>query len=148
MRKQTIRNRCGACWRTFVACAFMLLATYMLPQVASAQSFSPQGQVTVAPIATITSLGFTNVASISASLNENAQVIAGNAIAAFPAFISGAIDDPADLNHDGAVNVGDVTTLVNMILGKAPQVAAADLNHDGAVNVGDVTTLVNLILGK
>ena len=54
----------------------------------------------------------------------------------------------ADLNGDGSVNVGDVTTLVNMILGKATKSDSADLNHDGAVNVGDVTTLVNMILGK
>ena len=53
-----------------------------------------------------------------------------------------------DLNGDGTVNVGDVTTLVNMILGKAPMAEGADLNGDGSVNVGDVTTLVNHILGK
>ncbi|MBO6189480.1 MAG: leucine-rich repeat protein [Alloprevotella sp.] len=56
--------------------------------------------------------------------------------------------EPADLNGDGSVNVGDVTTLVNMILGKAEKSEAADLNGDGSVNVGDVTTLVNKILGK
>ena len=53
-----------------------------------------------------------------------------------------------DLNGDSAVNVGDVTTLVNMILGKTPMSDDADLNGDDAVNVGDVTTLVNKILGK
>ena len=56
--------------------------------------------------------------------------------------------DPADLNGDGSVNVGDVTTLVNMILGKATMAEGADLNGDDSVNVGDVTTLVNMILGK
>ncbi|MBR6339188.1 MAG: hypothetical protein IKR63_03550 [Alloprevotella sp.] len=56
--------------------------------------------------------------------------------------------NPYDLNGDGTVNVGDVTTLVNMILGKAPMAEGADLNGDGSVNVGDVTTLVNTILGK
>ena len=55
---------------------------------------------------------------------------------------------PYDLNGDGAVNVGDVTTLVNMILGKTALLNGADLNSDGSVNVGDVTTLVNRILGK
>ena len=58
------------------------------------------------------------------------------------------VENKGDLNGDGAVNVGDVTTLVNMILGKAEKSDAADLNGDGAVNVGDVTTLVNMILGK
>ena len=56
--------------------------------------------------------------------------------------------NPYDLNGDGEVNVGDVTTLVNMILGKTEINPAADLNKDGDVNVGDVTTLVNVILGK
>ena len=54
----------------------------------------------------------------------------------------------ADLNGDGTINVGDVTTLVNMVLGKTPMSPYADLNGDGSVNVGDVTTLVNMILGK
>ena len=57
-------------------------------------------------------------------------------------------DFASDLNGDYTVNVGDVTTLVNMILGKAEKSEAADLNGDGVVNVGDVTTLVNKILGK
>ena len=57
--------------------------------------------------------------------------------------------EPADLNGDGSVNVGDVTTLVNTILGKEGEDAEGfDLNGDGVVNVGDVTTLVNKILGK
>ena len=56
---------------------------------------------------------------------------------------------PYDLNADGTVNVGDVTTLVNIILGKAAADGInTDLNGDGSTNVGDVTTLVNFILGK
>ena len=56
---------------------------------------------------------------------------------------------PYDLNADGTVNVGDVTTLVNIILGKAAADGInTDLNGDGNTNVGDVTTLVNFILGK
>lgn len=50
-----------------------------------------------------------------------------------------------DLNGDGAVNVGDVTSLVNTILGKGG--AGVDLNADGSVNVGDVTVLTNYIIG-
>ena len=55
---------------------------------------------------------------------------------------------PGDVNGDGAVNVSDVTTLVNMILGtvtKDPQ--RADIDGNGSVNVSDVTALVNLLLG-
>ena len=54
-----------------------------------------------------------------------------------------------DVNGDGKVNVSDVTTLVNMILGTIPKnEAVADINGDGKVNVSDVTALVNLILGQ
>lgn len=52
-----------------------------------------------------------------------------------------------DVNADGVVNVSDVTTLVNMILGiTAKNVALADIDGNGTVNVSDVTALVNLIL--
>ena len=53
-----------------------------------------------------------------------------------------------DVNGDGKVNVTDVTTLVNMILGVIPKnESRADINGDGKVNVSDVTALVNIILG-
>lgn len=53
-----------------------------------------------------------------------------------------------DVNRDGKVNVGDVTTLVNMILGvEATDVTRADINGDTKVDVTDVTALVNIILG-
>ena len=53
-----------------------------------------------------------------------------------------------DVNGDGAVNVSDVTALVNMILGVIPKdEETADVNKDGKVNVSDVTALINIILG-
>ncbi|MBQ4139624.1 MAG: dockerin type I repeat-containing protein, partial [Muribaculaceae bacterium] len=54
-----------------------------------------------------------------------------------------------DVNMDGEVNVNDVTTLINYILGKNPtpfDSVAADVNEDTAINVNDVTALINLIL--
>ena len=56
-----------------------------------------------------------------------------------------------DVNMDGEVNVNDVTTLINYILGKNPtpfDSVAADVNEDTAINVNDVTALINLILGN
>lgn len=68
-------------------------------------------------------------------------------VIAFAAIVQAqAQGSPYDLNNDEQVNVGDVTTLVNAILGKEGK--GADLNGDDAVNVGDVTKLVNVILGK
>ena len=52
-----------------------------------------------------------------------------------------------DVNGDGKVNVSDVTTLVNMILGVIPKdESRADIKGDGKVNVSDVTALINIIL--
>lgn len=54
-----------------------------------------------------------------------------------------------DVNGDGRVNVSDVATLINMILGIIPtDVDAADIMKDGRINVSDVTALINLILGN
>ena len=58
---------------------------------------------------------------------------------------------PYDINGDGTVNISDVTTLVDFVLGKNPSPcveAACDVNGDGSVNISDVTYLVDVILGK
>lgn len=55
---------------------------------------------------------------------------------------------PGDVNHDGFINIADVTLLVNIILGKASNVTEADIDQNGTVNIADVTLLVNIILGK
>ena len=53
-----------------------------------------------------------------------------------------------DVNGDGRVNVSDVSTLINMILGmETMNQERADVNADGRVNVSDVATLINIILG-
>ena len=53
-----------------------------------------------------------------------------------------------DVNNDERVNVSDVSTLINMILGVTTMdQARADVNGDGRVNVSDVTALINIILG-
>ena len=55
---------------------------------------------------------------------------------------------PGDVDGNGAVNVSDVTTLVNIILDVvAKDEQVADINGDGKVNVSDVTALINIILG-
>ena len=55
-----------------------------------------------------------------------------------------------DLNFDGIINVIDVVSLVNGILGGGltdDQQLVADLNGDGTINVIDIVSLVNMILG-
>ena len=55
---------------------------------------------------------------------------------------------PGDVDGNGKVNVSDVTTLVNMILGLiSKDEARGDVDGNGKVNVSDVTALINIILG-
>ena len=58
---------------------------------------------------------------------------------------------PGDINFDGAVDVLDVVSAVNIIIGNydptQSEMNAADLNNDGMINVLDIVSLVNIILG-
>ena len=55
-----------------------------------------------------------------------------------------------DVNQDSALNILDVTILVNIALGlidtEECQLEAADINLDGAINILDILGLVNIIL--
>jgi len=54
-----------------------------------------------------------------------------------------------DVNGDKEVSIADVTSLVNILLGKASdENPAADVNEDGSTTIADVTALVNILLGK
>ena len=54
-----------------------------------------------------------------------------------------------DVNMDGEVSIGDVTTLVDYLLnGDVTQfdVVAADVNQDETISIGDVTALIDMLL--
>ena len=54
-----------------------------------------------------------------------------------------------DVNGDGAINISDVTALINYLLTKDPStivIEAADLNGDQNVNISDATALINRLL--
>ena len=52
---------------------------------------------------------------------------------------------PGDVNGDGEINIGDVNTLIDMIL-NSRQDKAGDVNGDGEVNIADVNALIDIIL--
>lgn len=55
----------------------------------------------------------------------------------------------ADVNEDGFINVLDIITLVNYIMGGSPgpfNMEAADINADDTINILDVISLVNIIM--
>ncbi|MBQ4138161.1 MAG: dockerin type I repeat-containing protein, partial [Muribaculaceae bacterium] len=64
-------------------------------------------------------------------------------------FANGPEYEPGDANEDGKVDVNDVTTVINHILGKNPSpfnFNNANVNGDETVNVLDVTLIINIIL--
>ena len=64
--------------------------------------------------------------------------------------IAGSSSQRGDVNGDGSVNISDVTTLINYLLGETGieiNLAGADCNADGSVNISDATALINYLLG-
>jgi len=60
----------------------------------------------------------------------------------------GGTDCNGDITGDGDVNVLDVVSLVNVIMGSAESGPCDDITGDGDVNVLDVVSLVNIIMGS
>ena len=58
------------------------------------------------------------------------------------------VHEPGDVNHDGAVNIKDVTDLIDYLLGSNNEVCevCANVKDDGAINIADVTALIDLLL--
>lgn len=63
--------------------------------------------------------------------------------------VAGPQHDFGDVNGDGDVNVEDLTTLIEIILGNAQDTyKTADLTGDGNITKEDAEVLVNILLGK
>jgi M6 family metalloprotease-like protein len=59
--------------------------------------------------------------------------------------------NPGDANCDGIVNVLDVVTTINFILGENPEPFCfdnADVNQDGEISVVDVVAIISIIVGQ
>lgn len=59
--------------------------------------------------------------------------------------------DLGDVNGDKLVDVSDVNTLINYMLGKTNDLTnfgVGDINNDGIIDVSDVNAVINLMLGK
>ena len=55
---------------------------------------------------------------------------------------------PGDLNDDGQINIGDITLLIDYLLGGGNDIYidAADVDENGFIGISDVTTLIDLVL--
>ena len=66
-------------------------------------------------------------------------------------FIQGEVGGlKGDVNGDGEVNIADVNTLVDIILGGVADdetKARADVNEDAEINIADINALIDIILG-
>ena len=61
----------------------------------------------------------------------------------------GPIEDVGDVNGDGNINISDVTTLINYLLGgESDRLVFADVDLDGSVNITDVASLINRLLNN
>ena len=116
-----------------------------------------------------------DIAEATTNVNQFVKTVAGPAfeanleqLPANKAFLPSDTSDlvyisiVGDVNRDGKVNISDVTALVDIILGKDAQQAAAQgmakedfydynaahVNDDDNINISDVTKLVDIILGK
>ena len=65
-----------------------------------------------------------------------------------PALVGKCCWTPGDTDHNGSVNIADVTYDINRIFGSVPAPPCceeADASGDGSFNIGDVTTLISFI---
>ena len=55
-----------------------------------------------------------------------------------------------DVNHDGDVNIADVTRLIDYLLDTTTDIYldCADVKADGDINIADVTALIDLLLNN
>ena len=56
--------------------------------------------------------------------------------------------ESGDVNHDGFVDISDVTSMINYLLTANNEVCSicGDVNHDGILDINDVTALIDILL--
>ena len=57
-----------------------------------------------------------------------------------------------DVTNDGAIDILDVVSIVNIVMGEIEpssyEIIASDLNQDDAINIQDIILVVNIILSN
>ena len=142
--------------RYFTDPEFVLSRTALTLAIDNAQGV-PLDSVTFTPTAANTSTHQANMSiAVPAGTDSirmrlvswRADVVSSGAVrsASFQAHMA-ATPQPAtgDVNHDGTVNVADVTLLIQKVLDSGNDVSN-DINRDGTINVADVTLLITMIL--
>ena len=83
--------------------------------------------------------------AIKQGLYNNSEVATAEYVIEIPV-----VHKPGDVNHDGAVNIKDVTDLIDYLLDNNNNVCeeCADVKVDNAINIADVTALIDLLLNN
>jgi len=82
-------------------------------------------------------------AVITASTTDGTNLSAVCSVTVNPAKITG------DVNNDGEVNIADINTVIDVILGgHFDHISACDVNGDGEINIADINFIISLILGS
>jgi len=80
-------------------------------------------------------------AVITASTTDGTNLSAVCSVTVNPAKITG------DVNNDGEVNIADINTVIDVILGgHFDHISACDVNGDGEINIADINFIISLIL--
>ena len=81
---------------------------------------------------------------------DTAKIATEESIRTLINYIDSFIYTPGDLNQDDIIDILDLVTIVNFILGDEDfsnlQLYAADLNEDSIINIQDVILIINIIL--
>jgi uncharacterized protein YjdB len=78
-----------------------------------------------------------------------ATTVDGSYMATCTVNVVEAADLPGDVNHDGEVNIADINTVIDIILGRNVDDQTrerADVNGDGEINIADINAIIAIIL--
>lgn len=82
-------------------------------------------------------------AVITASTTDGTNLSAVCNVTVNPAEITG------DVNNDGEVNITDINSVIDAILGgHSDHISACDVNSDGEINIADINTIIDIILDR
>ena len=83
---------------------------------------------------------------------NNAKIATEESIRTLIDYIDSFIYTPGDLNQDNIIDILDLVTVVNFVLGDTEftnlQMYAGDINEDSIINIQDIIMIINIILSE
>ena len=83
---------------------------------------------------------------------NDAKIATEESIRTLIDYIDSFIYTPGDLNQDNIIDILDLVTVVNFVLGNTEftnlQMYAGDINEDSIINIQDIIMIINIILSE